>query len=116
MEQEWQPSASAIARGDLAEGKALYQQQCATCHDANGRARLQYQSQFKQSPTNLATGPFQYLRLTASSADRNAMLSRISKFGIQGTDMAGHEYLSDQQIASLTLFLMNQFSNSVHHP
>jgi cytochrome c oxidase cbb3-type subunit 2 len=116
IEQEWQPSASAIAHADPAEGQRLYQQQCATCHDANGRASVQYQAQFKPSPANLATGPFQYLRSTASSADCNVMLSRICKFGIHGTDMPGHEYLSDQQIASLTLFLMNQFSTSVHQP
>ena len=115
-EQEWQPSASEIARASSAEGQRLYQQQCATCHDSNGRARLQYQLQFKQSAAELAAGPFQYLRSAASNADHSAELSRISKFGIHGTDMPGHEYLSDQQIASLTLFLMNQFSNSVHHP
>ncbi len=116
MEQEWQPAASALAHADLEEGGIIYQHQCDTCHDANGRARLQYLSQFKQPPANLVIGPFQYLPSAASSADRTAQFSRISKFGIHGTDMAGHEYLSDQQIASLTLFLMKQSSTAVHHP
>jgi hypothetical protein len=32
-------------------------------------------------------------------------LARIAKFGIPGTDMPGHEYLSDGQIASIVLWL-----------
>jgi cytochrome c oxidase cbb3-type subunit 2 len=32
-------------------------------------------------------------------------LAQIAKFGIPGTDMPGHEYLSDQQIASISLWL-----------
>jgi cytochrome c oxidase cbb3-type subunit 2 len=32
-------------------------------------------------------------------------LARIAKFGIPGTDMPGHEYLSDEEIASLSLRL-----------
>jgi hypothetical protein len=32
-------------------------------------------------------------------------LAQIAKFGIPGTDMPGHEYLNDRQIASLALFL-----------
>ena len=32
-------------------------------------------------------------------------LEQIAKFGVPGTDMPGHEYLSDQQIASIGLWL-----------
>jgi cbb3-type cytochrome c oxidase subunit II len=115
QEQSWQPSASAASLADPAEGQILYEQQCATCHDASGLTRTQYQSQFAQSPANIFTGPFKYLQSSPSVADHSAQLSRISKFGIPGTDMPGHEYLSDQQIASLTLYLMQRSSTSVHN-
>jgi cbb3-type cytochrome c oxidase subunit II len=112
-QQSWRLSATAAMQGDPAEGKGLYQHQCATCHDANGRARLQYQ--FRQSPANLFTGPFQYLQ-SASNTDRSAQLARIAKFGIPATDMPGHEVLSDRQIASLTLFLRQTSAPSANHP
>jgi mono/diheme cytochrome c family protein len=115
QEQSWQPSAAAASLADPAEGQILYEHQCATCHDANGLTRIEYQSQFTQSPANIFTGPFKYLPSSPSVADRSAPLSRISKFGIPGTDMPGHEYLSDQQIASLTLYLMQRSSTSVHN-
>lgn len=116
LERQWQPSESASAGADLAEGENLYRQQCFTCHDANGRTLRQYQSQFNHPPNNLFTGPFVHLRAGASTRDRSIELSRISKFGIPGTDMPGHEYLSDRQIASLTLYLTQRSSIVVQNP
>ena len=115
-EQAWHPSASAIGQADAAQGSSLYQRQCATCHDANGATRLQYLSQFARQPGNLFTGPFKSLPTAASSTDLSSQLDRIIKYGIPATDMPGHEYLSDQQIASLTLFLMQHSSLAVHQP
>jgi cytochrome c oxidase cbb3-type subunit 2 len=44
--------------------------------------------------------------LRASGLNRSpAESARIVKFGIPGTDMPGHEYLSDHQIASVVLWL-----------
>jgi len=111
-QQAWQPTLPDTAHADAAEGKRLYQYQCSTCHDANGPARLQYQSQFHNQPANLLTGPFRFLQ---AGADRGPQLSRITKFGIPGSDMPGHEYLSDQQVASLTLYLTQSSANLVHH-
>lgn len=115
QEQLWQPSPAAASLADPAEGQTLYQHQCATCHDANGLTRIQYQSQFTQPPANIFTGPFKFLSSSPSVADRSAQLSRISKFGIPATDMPGHEYLSDRQIASLTLFIMQRSSSAAHN-
>jgi cbb3-type cytochrome c oxidase subunit II len=115
QEQSWQPSAAAVSLADSAEGQLVYQRRCATCHDTNGRTRIEFQSQFTQSLVNIFTGPFKYLSSSSSVADRSAQLSRIAKFGIPGTDMPGHEYLSDQQIASLTLYLVQRSSTAVHN-
>jgi mono/diheme cytochrome c family protein len=115
-EKAWQPSAAAVSSANLAEGESLYQRQCATCHDANGRTRLQFQSQFKRPPNSLFAGPFTHQSSAISAADRSDQMARIIKFGIPGTDMPGHEYLSDQQVASLTLFLAQRSSTFNHHP
>ena len=60
---------------------------------------------FKRLPPDLAVGPFFYLPPFGQPERRLQLLAQISKFGIPGTDMPGHEYLSDHEIASLALWL-----------
>jgi mono/diheme cytochrome c family protein len=38
----------------------------------------------------------------------HAEIARIAKFGIQGTDMPGHEYLPDDQIAAMADYITQQ--------
>jgi cbb3-type cytochrome c oxidase subunit II len=104
-EKLWQPAPRALAQASAATGAHLYHRDCATCHDANGRTRRAWQPSFKQLPTDLATGPFLYLLSSDSPKQRTTRLEQIIKFGIPGTDMAGHEYLSDRDVASLSLWL-----------
>ncbi|HTM17020.1 MAG TPA: hypothetical protein VL135_08955, partial [Terracidiphilus sp.] len=40
-----------------------------------------------------------------AAREPSSKLAQIAKFGILGTDMPGHEYLNDQQIASVALWL-----------
>jgi hypothetical protein len=35
-------------------------------------------------------------------------IARITKFGLRGTDMPGHEYLPDEQIVAIADFVVNQ--------
>jgi len=101
----WHPSRDAWSQADAALGERLYRQRCATCHASSGATRLAWQSSFKRMPTNLATGPFTQFSLADSPEMRLRRLAQITKFGIPNTDMPGHEYLSDQQIASIGLWL-----------
>lgn len=103
MEQAWQPSLIAERQADSAEGRRAYQKFCSTCHDTNGATRIRWQSAFHEQPADLIHGPFRY----PESAD-SGHLAQITKFGISGTDMPGHEYLSDHEIASLSLWLNQQ--------
>lgn len=113
-QRAWHLAPSASAHADAEEGERLYEHQCAACHDAQGSIRLQYRSEMREAPADLSAGPFRYLK-PASDPDRRWQLSQIAKFGIPGTDMPGHEYLGDQQIASLVLFLTQSTGRSVHH-
>ena len=101
----WQPSADAVRHADSALGQRLFQRDCATCHAADGRTRRIWQSAFKRQPPDLAVGPYFYLPPSSPPADRIQRLAQIAKFGIPETDMPGHEYLSDNQIASIALWL-----------
>lgn len=104
-ERQWQPSATAVAEANAARGDQLYRQDCANCHSADGPTRRAWQSSFKRLPPDLAAGPYFYLPPSGPSRQRMIRLAQIAKFGIPGTDMPGHEYLSDADIASISLWL-----------
>jgi cytochrome c oxidase cbb3-type subunit 2 len=97
-ELHWQPNFSIATP---THGAELFAEECATCHDPHGATRLQWRTAFHHLPTLLPTGP--YLDLTSSTTP--TQLAQIIKFGIPHTDMPGHEYLSDADIASLTLYV-----------
>jgi len=115
-ERMWQPNAEAVRTADAAEGEELYQQDCATCHSAQGRTRLTWRASFKRLPPNLAVGPYFYLPPSGPSKLLRTRMAQIVKFGIPGTDMAGHEYLSDRQVASLSLWLSQVVAQSNQEP
>jgi cytochrome c oxidase cbb3-type subunit 2 len=107
-ERLWSWSAAAVAQANAPGGERLYERFCATCHDVGGRTRLRWKQEFKRLPPDLATGPFFYLSLAGGADERRLRMAQIAKFGIPGTDMPGHEYLSDDKIASIALWLSQQ--------
>jgi cytochrome c oxidase cbb3-type subunit 2 len=56
-------------------------------------------------PPDLAVGPFFYLPPSGPAAVRIDRLAQVAKFGVPGTDMPGHEYLSDEEIASIAAWV-----------
>jgi cbb3-type cytochrome oxidase cytochrome c subunit len=98
-EAAWSPAASASGSTSPRDGQLVYEQHCATCHDAKGATRTHWMTAWRRVPETLA-------ELRASDVNHSSSESaRIVKFGIPGTDMPGHEYLSDHQIASVVLWL-----------
>jgi cbb3-type cytochrome oxidase cytochrome c subunit len=100
-ELTWQPSPAAFAAASTCHGERLYEQECSTCHNPNGATRVQWRTSFRRLPTILSTGP----NFDIKTSITPVQLAQIIKFGIPATDMAGHEYLSDADVASLTLYL-----------
>jgi cbb3-type cytochrome oxidase cytochrome c subunit len=98
-EAAWSPTPTALIDANSPAGERLYQQHCATCHDPQGATHLHWMNSWKSIPR-----PLTELREYASHQPL-PRLAQIAKFGIPGTDMPGHEYLNDRQIASLALFL-----------
>jgi cbb3-type cytochrome c oxidase subunit II len=93
----WSPSPSASA--DPEDGERVYHQHCATCHDANGATRLHWLNDWRKIPPTLAE-----LRAFAINQPESK-LAQIAKFGMPGTDMPGHEYLRDRDIASVARWM-----------
>jgi len=108
-EAAWQPSSAAWSKANSAEGEHLYEEHCATCHDAQGAVRQHWMNAWRKVPPSLPE-----LRGYASG-QQDSRLAQIAKFGMPGTDMPGHEYLSDMQIASLTAWLKLP-NRDVPHP
>jgi cytochrome c oxidase cbb3-type subunit 2 len=102
-EESWNPSPSAVASANARDGESLYHRFCATCHDAGGEThRIGH---FNQLPPDLTVGPYLHLSLAEGIAERRIHIARIIKFGIHGTDMPGHEYLPDNEIEAISLWL-----------
>ncbi len=111
IEGLWHPAAAALAQANAQKGERLFGHYCATCHSAGGKTR--WQVHFKRLPPDLTVGPFLHLPPADFSAQRIDRLARIAKFGIPDTDMPGHEYLSDGQIASISLWLSQNMRQPV---
>jgi cytochrome c oxidase cbb3-type subunit 2 len=103
-EENWHPSSYATA--SASDGNRLFHRYCATCHDAGGETR--WATGYKRRPPDLTVGPYLHLSPSDDSSLQRDRLARIAKFGIHQTDMPGHEYLSDTEIASISLWLSQQ--------
>jgi cytochrome c oxidase cbb3-type subunit 2 len=89
----WKPGAA--AGGD---GRALFASHCATCHGDGGHGDGILSGKFPRPPANLVDGPFVW---TACGENLETRIARIIKFGITGTNMPGHEVMSDKQVNAL---------------
>jgi mono/diheme cytochrome c family protein len=96
---QWQPKPTSATN----HGNALFSQHCIVCHGSDGRGNSLMAGHFQKPPANLVVGPFLW---SAVGDDLNDPLARIIKFGIPGTDMPGHETLSDQDIITLRTYVM----------
>jgi cytochrome c oxidase cbb3-type subunit 2 len=105
-EQNWLPSSIAMTTENSIDGQQLFHRYCATCHDAGGKTRWAYG--FKRRPPDLTVGPYLHLSFSDDLVAQRERLARIVKFGIHTTDMPGHEYLPDNEIASISFWLSQQ--------
>ena len=105
MAEHWQPAASAWKESEHLDGQVLYQRYCATCHEPGGAVRNRWKSQFRRLPPMLATEPLLYVPRSTNADWRLARIAQLVKFGLPGTDMPGHEYLPDSEVAALAYWV-----------
>jgi cytochrome c oxidase cbb3-type subunit 2 len=114
MEQEWQPSPETFSAASPDEGLHLFREYCTTCHEPTGATRSAWRTQFGRLPPDLEAGPWLHLPASARGPGRLGRLAEIVKFGVPGTDMPGHEYLSDHDVASIALWLNQTMVQPAH--
>jgi cytochrome c oxidase cbb3-type subunit 2 len=104
----WQPSFIVRSEATGMNGGELFAMHCATCHTSDGTARSRWSASFHRFPPDLARDAFQHISADAGSEQFRTEIARIAKFGLQGTDMPGHEYLPDEQIAAIADYVAEQ--------
>lgn len=105
QENAWQPSQQATRQASIEEGARLFVRECATCHDPHGATRRTWQADFRRVPPDLPAGLWPDEQ--GARVDSPKRLAQIIKFGLPGTDMPGHEYFSDADVLSLSLWLQS---------
>jgi cytochrome c oxidase cbb3-type subunit 2 len=111
--QQWAPAAEARVSANAGDGQRLYQRFCAQCHDPQAALRRRWNAAFRTLPLgfNASSTPGNSLPVSEEQFDA---LARLIKFGLPGTDMPGHELLSDQEISSLVLWLAPRTASVTH--
>ena len=105
---QWQPGPDAWRKAAGLDGAKLFEEHCGTCHSPGGAARTKWSGSFHRLPPDLARDPMQHISAGVSRAEMSTEIARITRFGIQGTDMPGHEYLPDDQIAAMADYVVGQ--------
>lgn len=108
----WHLATIATADTDQVQGAALLQEHCSTCHAKDGPARHRWQGDLQRLPPDLFQGAFTFAPDTAPLPWRRERIAQIIKFGLPGTNMPGHEYLSDFEIAEMVHEIIRQRSPS----
>ncbi|MCX6880685.1 MAG: cbb3-type cytochrome c oxidase subunit II [Verrucomicrobia bacterium] len=97
---EWSPGKPAAAAVTRADGPRLFAKLCTACHGVAGRGDGALAAGLVKPPVNLVEGPWLW---TAGTDGLDVRVARVIKFGILGTDMPGHEVLTDAEVQALTL-------------
>ncbi|MDA1005272.1 MAG: cbb3-type cytochrome c oxidase subunit II [Verrucomicrobia bacterium] len=98
-----------------AEGATLFALHCAACHGEAGRGDGPLARHFQRPPANLNAGPFLFSNPAPNGPPLRETLARIAKFGLPGTDMPGHETLTDAEVLGLAEHLLS-LRSSPHAP
>ncbi len=89
----WQPRRERVDEG---RGAALFGQLCGVCHGPTGRGDGPLAGRLSVRPPDFAHDAWRRVE----PAERWAV-ERVVKFGLPGSPMAGHEYLSDEDVLAL---------------
>jgi cytochrome c2 len=100
---QWSPEIS--TPGNQLRGAKLFQTNCTQCHGVNGRGNGTAHIQFTHQPLDLVAGDYRFAPGIMDSSQRKTRIAQIIKYGQPGTDMPGHEYLTDQNVVDLMTYL-----------
>lgn len=99
--------------GSVARGGALFGRYCTPCHGAGGRGDGPLAEEILRDDPDpdapkvidLGKGAFWAVSWSPRDATLEAAIARTVRFGLPGTAMPGHEYLSDGQVVDLVAYV-----------
>ncbi len=94
----WSPSPVAA----VPDGAPLYHRHCALCHGPLGHGDGKLAPLLAKAPAHLGRGPFVW---TPDGPELETRVARVIKHGLPGTDMPGHETLSDAQVVAVARYV-----------
>lgn len=101
-----QPLANVVAAGgEAGRGRQVFQRYCAVCHGPQGRGDGPLATALGRPAMNLRKGTFWLVSWGPGAAPLEEGLARLIKFGLPGTSMPGHEYLTDRQLADVVAYV-----------
>jgi mono/diheme cytochrome c family protein len=101
---EWNPEVTGAA-GDSGEGARLFEEYCASCHNAEGAIRRRWGAKFRKPSPELDAETINKIAAGKSDAQLQVQLARTIRFGIPGTDMPGHETMPATQVKAIADWL-----------
>ncbi len=91
--------------GDAGRGAALFARHCAACHGPQGKGDGAAARGFTRPTMDLTRGSFARAIPVRDDESPDAALGRVIRFGLPPGTMAGHEWLSDREVADLVAFV-----------
>lgn len=96
----WQPRVF-NAVGDASRGALSWSRNCVSCHGRTGVGDGALAGQLEVRPPDFSRDDWRRVPRSGASHPPPLEVMRIVKFGIPGSPMPGHEWLSEQELADL---------------
>jgi cytochrome c oxidase cbb3-type subunit 2 len=102
----YHPSEDLMRSGSSERGAKIFARFCSVCHGPGGEANTELASEFGRPAMNLRKGSFWIVSWGGDAEPLELGLARLIKFGAVGTEMPGHEWLRDREIADLVAYVL----------
>jgi len=87
-------------------GARVFARWCSSCHGPQGRGDGSAAADLRRPSMNLRKPSFWLISWGADAEPEQAAVERVVRFGISGTSMPGHEYLTDEQVADVATYVL----------
>lgn len=101
----WKPRAP-LPEGNATRGALSWTANCASCHGSAGVGDGALAGQLEVRPPDFSRDPWRRVPVAGASQPQLLEVVRVAKFGVPGSPMPGHEWLSEQELADLATHVM----------